>query len=49
MLSKKSLFLILAVKVLKTIIAEFENAEDQDGTAHNEPSHLDLQCLPSRR
>ena len=27
--------------------AEFANAVDPDETAHNEPSHLDLQCLPS--
>ena len=27
--------------------AEFANTVDPDETAHNEPSHLDLQCLPS--
>ena len=26
-------------------IAEFANTEDSDETAHNEPSHLDLQCF----
>ena len=26
---------------------EFANTVDPDETAHNEPSHLDLQCLPS--
>ena len=31
-----------------TIIAEFANTADPDETAHNEPSHLDLQCLPSK-
>ena len=30
-----------------TTIAEFANTVDPDETAHNEPSHLDLQCLPS--
>ena len=29
-------------------IAEFANTADPDETAHNEPSHLDLQCLPSK-
>ena len=28
-------------------IAEFVNTVDPDETAQNEPSHLDLQCLPS--
>ena len=28
-------------------IAEFANTVDPDETAHYEPSHLDLQCLPS--
>ena len=28
-------------------IAEFTNTVDPDEMAHNEPSHLDLQCLPS--
>ena len=27
--------------------AEFANTVDPDEMAHNEPSHLDLQCLPS--
>ena len=27
--------------------SEFANTVDLDETAHNEPSHLDLQCLPS--
>ena len=30
-----------------TTIAEFANTVDPDEMAHNEPSHLDLQCLPS--
>ena len=31
-----------------TTIAECANTVDQDEKAHNEPSHLDLQCLPSK-
>ena len=31
-----------------TTEAEFANTADPDETAHNEPSHLDLQCLPSK-
>ena len=31
-----------------TTIAEFANTADPDETAHNELSHLDLQCLPSK-
>ena len=34
-------------KAPNTTIAEFANTADPDETAHNEPSHLDLQCLPS--
>ena len=30
-----------------TTTAEFANTIDSDETAYNEPSHLDLQCLPS--
>ena len=37
---------ILAHKAQNTTIAEF-NTVDPDETAHNEPSHQDLQCLPS--
>ena len=40
----------LFIKTLKapnTTIAEFANTVDPDEMAHNEPSHLDLQCLPS--
>ena len=28
-------------------MAEFANSIDLDEVAHNEPPHLDLQCLPS--
>ena len=38
---------MLALKVPNTTIAEFANTVDPDATALNEPSHLDLQCLPS--
>ena len=38
---------VLTCKVPNTTIAEFANTVDPDETAHNEPSHLDLQCLPS--
>ena len=27
---------------------EFANCVDSDEVAHNEPSHLDLHCMPSR-
>ena len=30
-----------------TTIAKFANTVDPEERAHNEPSHLDLQCLPS--
>ena len=35
-------------KVPNTTTAEFANTVDPDETARNEPSHLDLQCLPSQ-
>ena len=47
---------ILILKVSYTTIAEFVNTADPDEfvntadpdeMAHNEPSHLDLQCFPS--
>ena len=37
----------LTLKAPNTTIAEFANTVDPDETAHNEPSHLDLQSLPS--
>ena len=37
----------LTGKATNTTIAEFANNVDTDYMAHNEPSHLDLQCLPS--
>ena len=40
-------FACLTLKAPNTTIAEFANTVDPDETAHNEPSHLDLQCLPS--
>ena len=36
----------LIPKVPNTTLAEFANTVDPDEMAHNEPSHLDLQCLP---
>ena len=39
-------FYRLSHKAPNTIIAEFSNTVDPDETAHNEPSHLGLQCLP---
>ena len=39
---------MLAHKAPNTTITEFANTVDPDETAHNELSHLDLQCLPSR-
>ena len=39
--------IMLAHKAPYTTIAEFANTVDPDETAHNEPSHLDLQCLHS--
>ena len=41
----KFISFILARKVPYTTIAEFANTVDPDETAHNEPSHLDLQCF----
>ena len=38
---------VLTLKAQNTTIAEFANTADPDETAHNEASHLDLQCLPS--
>ena len=37
----------LAFKAPNITIAEFANTVDSDEMAHNEASHLDLQCLPS--
>ena len=36
----------LTCKAPNTTIAEFAITIDPDKTAHNESSHLDLQCLP---
>ena len=38
---------VLARKAPNSKIADFANTVDPDETAHNEPSHLDLQFLPS--
>ena len=38
---------IFARKMSNTTIAEFANTVDTDETVHIEPSHMDLQCLPS--
>ena len=35
------------LKVPETKIAELANSVDLDEVAHNEPPHLDLNCLPS--
>ena len=37
----------LTLKAQNATKAEFANTVDPDEMAHNEPSHLDLQCLPS--
>ena len=39
---------ILTLKVPITTIAKYANTDDPDETAHNELSHLDLQCLRSK-
>ena len=39
---------LLTHKAQNTTKAEFANTADPDETAHNEPSHLDLRCLPSK-
>ena len=39
-------FYRLTRKAPNITIAEFLSTVDPDETAHNEPSHLDLQCLP---
>ena len=36
----------LTLKAPNTTKAEFANTVDPDEMAHNEPSQLDLQCLP---
>ena len=38
---------ILTPYVSETKIADFANCIDLDEVAHNEPPHLDLNCLPS--
>ena len=38
---------MLTCTVQNTTIAEFSNTVDPDETAHDETSHLDLQCLLS--
>ena len=38
---------LLVLKAPNTTIAKFANTADPDETAHNEPSHQDLQCLHS--
>ena len=47
MVKKGSFQNTLTLKAPNTTIAEFANTADPDETVHNEPSHLDLQCLPS--
>ena len=42
----KMLATILTHKAPNTTIGEYTNTFDPDEMAHNEPSHLDLQCLP---
>ena len=37
----------LTLKAPITTITDFANTVDPDETAHNEPSHLHLQCLPT--
>ena len=39
-------FAVLTLSALQTKIDSFANSVDPDETAHNEPSHLDLHCLP---
>ena len=39
--------LTLKMPKMKIPVAEFANSIDPDGVAHNEPSHMDLYCLPS--
>ena len=41
------LLILLYNKAPNTTIAEFANTVDPDETAHIEPSHLELQCLPT--
>ena len=38
---------IITLIAPNTAITKFANTADLDETAHNKPSHLDLQCLPS--
>ena len=43
--NKTKLEIVKAHKAPNTTIAELAKTEDPDDTAHNEPSHLDLQCF----
>ena len=43
----KGFYCFLTRKAPNTTIAEFASTVDPEETAHNEPSHVDLQCLPS--
>ena len=47
-MQEKSIYIyIKTFKAPNTTIAKFANTVDPDEKAHNEPSHQDLQCLPS--
>ena len=46
-LYRRILNILLSLKAPNTTKAEFANTADPDEMAHNEPSHLDLKCLPS--
>ena len=39
--------ILLTLLLPETKIAEFVNSINLNEVAHNEPSHLDLHCLPS--
>ena len=45
--SKEEKKTLLTRKAPNTTIADFANTVDTNEIAHNEPSHLDLQCLPT--
>ena len=40
------MMIVITHKAPNTTIAKFAKTVDPDETAHNEPSHPDLQCLP---
>ena len=47
MLTRKKSELMNSTLKIRSKVTEFANSIDPDEVAHNEPPHLDLDCLPS--